>query len=101
ESRLEHRMRRVLIVEDDPVQLEGLCKLLGTHEVEAVGAGTAAGCLELLKQSTFDCMVLDISLPDTSGYSLLETLSREDAYSFPPAIVYTGRDMSVDEEKPL
>ena len=46
-------------------------------------------------------MVLDLSLPDASGYSLLETLGREDAYSFPPAIVYTGRDLSPDEEQRL
>jgi CheY-like chemotaxis protein len=44
--------------------------------------------------------VLDLSLPDASGYSLLETLSQEGAYSFPPVIVYTGRELSaVDEEK--
>ena len=46
-------------------------------------------------------MVLDLSLPDASGYSLLETLSREDAYSFPPVIVYTGRDLSGEEEQRL
>jgi CheY-like chemotaxis protein len=46
-------------------------------------------------------MVLDLSLPDASGYSLLETLSREDAYSFPPVIVYTGRDLSPDDEQRL
>lgn len=101
ETRFEQRMRRVLVVEDDPVQLDGVRRLLGTHEVETVGVGTAAQCLELLKSATFDCMVLDLSLPDATGYSLLETLSREDAYSFPPVIVYTGRDLSPDEEQQL
>jgi CheY-like chemotaxis protein len=66
-----------------------------------VGVGSAAECLEKLRGETFDCMVLDLSLPDASGYSLLETLSREDAYSFPPVIVYTGRELSVDEEQRL
>ena len=101
ETRLEQRLRRVLIVEDDAVQLDGMRKLLGTHDVETVGAGTAAECLERLRGATFDCMVLDLTLPDASGYSLLETLSREDAYSFPPVIVYTGRDLSADEEQRL
>jgi CheY-like chemotaxis protein len=64
-------------------------------------AGTAAECLKLLKDETFDCMVLDLSLPDTSGYSLLETLSQERAYSFPPVIVYTGRDLTADDEHRL
>jgi CheY-like chemotaxis protein len=46
-------------------------------------------------------MVLDLSLPDASGYSLLETLSQEDAYSFPPVIVYTGRELAADDEQRL
>jgi signal transduction histidine kinase/DNA-binding response OmpR family regulator len=101
ETRLEQRVRRVLIVEDDAVQREAVRKLLGSHDVEAVAAATASECLEQLRDQTFDCMVLDLSLPDASGYSLLETLSKEDAYSFPPVIVYTGRDLSSEEERRL
>jgi signal transduction histidine kinase/DNA-binding response OmpR family regulator/CHASE3 domain sensor protein len=101
EAKLSQRMHRVLIVEDDDVQREAVGRLLTSHDVETVSAGTAAQCLELLKQQTFDCMVLDLSLPDASGYALLETLSQEDAYSFPPVIVYTGRDLSADDEQRL
>jgi signal transduction histidine kinase/DNA-binding response OmpR family regulator len=101
EHRLEQRLRRVLLVEDDPVQLDSLRQLIGSPDVETVGVGTAAECLAQLRSNTFDCMVLDLSLPDASGYSLLETLSQEDAYSFPPVIVYTGRDLSLDEEQKL
>lgn len=101
ENRLEQRLRRVLLVEDDPVQLDSLRQLISSPDVETVGVGTAAECLGQLKSNTFDCMVLDLSLPDASGYSLLETLSQEDAYSFPPVIVYTGHDLSIDEEQKL
>lgn len=101
ETRLSPHMRRVLIVEDDAVQRESMGKLLASDEVETVGVGTAAECLECLKDGSFDCMVLDLSLPDASGYSLLETLSKEEDYSFPPVIVYTGRDLSADEEQRL
>jgi signal transduction histidine kinase/CheY-like chemotaxis protein/CHASE3 domain sensor protein len=101
EARLSQRVRRVLIVEDDRVQREAVAKLLTSHDVEAITAGTAAECLALLKEGTFDCMVLDLSLPDASGYSLLETLSQESAYAFPPVIVYTGRELSADEEQRL
>ena len=66
-----------------------------------MGVATAEEALEQLRTSTFDCMVLDLSLPDASGYALLETLSQEDAYSFPPVIVYTGRDLSADDEQRL
>lgn len=101
ETRLEHRMRRVLVVEDDPVQLDSVRQLLASAEVDVTGASTAAECLSLLKQENFDCMVLDLSLPDASGYSLLETLSAAAEYSFPPVIVYTGRELSADEEQRL
>jgi signal transduction histidine kinase/DNA-binding response OmpR family regulator/CHASE3 domain sensor protein len=101
EARLSQRMHRVLVVEDDRMHREAVGKLLSSRDVETVTVGTAAECLALLRDEHFDCMVLDLSLPDASGYSLLETLSREDVYSFPPVIVYTGRDLSVDDEQRL
>jgi CheY-like chemotaxis protein len=100
ESQLTRSMRRVLIVEDDAVQRDAVGRLLASGDVETVGAGTAAECLERLKTETFDCMVLDLSLPDASGFSLLETLSQGD-HSFPPVIVYTGHDLSADDEQRL
>jgi signal transduction histidine kinase/CheY-like chemotaxis protein/CHASE3 domain sensor protein len=101
EDKLSQNVRRILIVEDDPVQSDAVARLLGSRGVETVTAGTAAECLALLKDQTFDCMVLDLSLPDASGYSLLETLSQESAYAFPPVIVYTGRELSQDDEHRL
>ncbi len=101
ETRLSQRMRRVLIVEDDPVQSDSLSKLLASHDVKTENVSTAAECLKRLKDTTFDCMVLDLSLPDASGFSLLETLSQQENSSFPPVIVYTGRDISSDEEHKL
>ncbi|MBK1882193.1 response regulator [Luteolibacter pohnpeiensis] len=101
EQRLTQKMRRVLVVEDDPVQMEAMSELLGSRDVETLGARTAAECLEHLKSTSFDCMVLDLSLPDESGFSLLEKLSQEDTYSFPPVIVYTGRELSGMEEQRL
>jgi CheY-like chemotaxis protein len=101
EARLSQRVHRVLIVEDDPVQREAVARLLTSEDVETVTTGTAADCLKRLKEETFDCMVLDLSLPDASGYSLLETLSQESTYAFPPVIVYTGRELSADDEQRL
>jgi CheY-like chemotaxis protein/signal transduction histidine kinase/CHASE3 domain sensor protein len=101
QAKLATRMRRVLIVEDDAVQRDAVGRLLQSGDVETVGVGTAAECLERLRQQTYDCMVLDLSLPDASGYSLLETLSRDGAHGFPPVIVYTGHDLSADDEQRL
>jgi CheY-like chemotaxis protein len=101
EARLSQRVHRVLIVEDNEVQRDAVTKLLSSHDVETVSAGTAAECLALLKEQTFDCMVLDLSLPDASGYSLLETISQDGERAFPPVIVYTGRVLSADDEQRL
>ncbi|WP_312947463.1 response regulator [Agrobacterium sp.] len=101
ETRLSQSVHRVLIVEDDAVQRDAVAELLKTLNVQTVTASTVAECLDLLSQGTFDCMVLDLSLPDASGYTLLETLSREDSYAFPPVIVYTGRELSTDDEQNL
>jgi CheY-like chemotaxis protein len=101
EDKLSQQMRRVLIVEDDQTQRDAVARLLSSREVETVTVGTAADCLKLLSEKTFDCMVLDLALPDASGYSLLEKLSEGGNYSFPPVIVYTGRELSADDEHRL
>ncbi|TCR69256.1 response regulator [Rhizobium sp. BK376] len=101
EAKLSQRVHRVLIVEDNEIQREAVTKLLSSHDVETVSTGTAAECLELLKAQTFDCMVLDLSLPDASGYWLLETISQDSEHPFPPVIVYTGRVLSANDEQRL
>lgn len=101
EAKISQNLRRVLIVEDNEVQREAVSTLISSHDVETVGAGTAAECLALLKEQTFDCMVLDLSLPDASGFALLETISQDSAHSFPPVIVYTGRVLAREEEQRL
>ncbi|SCW68434.1 response regulator [Ancylobacter rudongensis] len=101
-ERLEFRMarllRRILIVEDDPAQLRGLRELLSAKEVETVGAATAAEALARLEGETFDCMVLDMTLPDATGFDLLSRLADNEAAAFPPVIVYTARELTADEE---
>ncbi|RZK00934.1 MAG: response regulator [Novosphingobium sp.] len=98
EERMAHRLRRVLVVEDDAQQAESVRLLLASRDVETVEAHSAAQCFDMLGRETFDCMVLDLNLPDASGLDLLERLSADESVGFPPVIVYTGRDLSQDEE---
>lgn len=101
ESQATKGQRRVLVVEDDAGHREATCRLLQTDNVETVAAEDASSALAQLERSTFDCMVLDLSLPDRTGFELLEEMSRKDEYSFPPVIVYTGRALSNEEEQRL
>ena len=101
EDKFTRRVRRVLVVEDDARHRASTCRLLAGDDVETVAAATAAEALEQLTTSTFDCMVLDLSLPDRSGFELLEEMSQKESSSFPPVIVYTGRALSRDDEQRL
>jgi CheY-like chemotaxis protein len=101
EGQLTRELRRVLVVEDDEVHRAGTCRLLEADDVETVAVGSATEALEQLRSTTFDCMVLDLSLPDRTGFDLLEEMSQQGTHSFPPVIVYTGRSLSRDEEQSL
>ena len=101
ETRLVQKVRRVLIVENDEAQRDSLRQLLASRDVETIGVASATECLEQLGSTTFDCMVLDLGLPDASGFVLLDRLSSEDRYQFPPVIIYTGRDLTQEEEQCL
>jgi CheY-like chemotaxis protein/anti-sigma regulatory factor (Ser/Thr protein kinase) len=97
EAKFTQQLRRVLIVEDDPVLRDSTARLLAGDDVETVTAATAAEALDQLRGSTFDCMVLDLALPDRSGLELLADMARGEQAGFPPVIVYTGRALSHDE----
>jgi len=101
EAKFTQKLRRVLIVEDDARHRESTSRLIAGNDVECVAVGTAAEALERLGASTFDCMVLDLTLPDRTGFELLEEMAQKEHYAFPPVIVYTGRSLSREEEQQL
>jgi signal transduction histidine kinase/DNA-binding response OmpR family regulator len=101
EEQHSREVRRVLIVEDDPRQQDSLRGLLGGRDVQLIGAGSVKEALGQLELQSFDCMVLDLTLPDGSGYDLLEKLAMGNRYAFPPVIVYTGRELTREEEERL
>ncbi|MGA7743516.1 MAG: response regulator [Polyangia bacterium] len=101
EQRLEQKLRHVLVVEDVTVQRESIVHLLQAENVDIVPVATGAEALQRLRESTFDCMVLDLTLPDMSGYDLLDKMAAGEAFSFPPVIVYTGRSLEREDEERL
>ncbi|WP_312236645.1 response regulator [Stenotrophomonas sp.] len=101
EATSQRDVRRLLIVEDDSELRSNLQLLLGRDQLEITGVGTIAEAMDALGTSTFDCMVTDLTLPDGTGYDLLERMAGNDAVAFPPVIVYTGRALTRDEEQRL
>jgi CheY-like chemotaxis protein/CHASE3 domain sensor protein len=101
EAKFSQRLRHVLVVEDDEAQRESIRALLANEDVRIVAAANGAEALVQLRAITFDCVVIDLKLPDLSGYELLEKMSQQEDIPFPPVIVYTGRSLSRDEEQRL
>jgi len=101
EVKLSQEVRRVLVVEDDDRQRASIEQLLAADKVAITAVPSAAAALEALGGATFDCMVLDLNLPDLSGYELLKQMAANEGVSFPPVIVYTGRSLTREEEEQL
>jgi CheY-like chemotaxis protein/signal transduction histidine kinase len=101
EARLQQRLKRVLVIEDDAPMRESIRALLQSENTEIVAVATLAEALEYLGKFTFDCVVTDLALPDGTGYDLLERLAANTAHAALPVIVYTGRMLSDEEEHRL
>jgi len=101
ETKFTQQLRRILIVEDDDVARESTSHLLAGPDVETVAVGTAAAALGALESTTFDCMVLDLRLPDISGFEVLEEIQKDEALADLPVVVFTGRDLTPEEDARL
>jgi CheY-like chemotaxis protein len=101
EQKLTSRIRRLLLVEDDEAERASVTQLLASEGLEIVTAGSVREALEHLSSTSFDCVVVDLKLPDGSGSDLLDRMAADDRYSFPPVVVYTGRSLTAEEEARL
>lgn len=101
EEKLTQKVKVVLLVEDDAMQRESVIRLIGDDDIEIVAVGSGKEALALLRSRVFDCMITDLRLPDMQGSDLLKRMAAEEIVSFPPVIVYTGRNLTRDEEAEL
>jgi CheY-like chemotaxis protein/signal transduction histidine kinase/HAMP domain-containing protein len=97
----EPRRKRLLVVEDNPAEQMSITELLGYDDIEIVNTGTGAGALEALRAQPCDCVVLDLRLPDMSGFEVLECIGADEALSDIPVVVFTGRELSPEEDARL
>jgi CheY-like chemotaxis protein len=95
------RRKRLLVVEDDPAEQFSIRQLLGHDDIDLEVASSGAAALEAVQQQSFDCMVLDLRLPDMSGFDVLERLSEHKGTNDLPVVVFTGRELSLEEDTRL
>jgi CheY-like chemotaxis protein len=95
------RRKRLLVVEDEPAQQMSIAALLGYDDIDVSFADTGTKALKAVTDDTYDCLVLDLRLPDMSGFDVLERLRDTPALSELPVVVFTGKDLSPEEDTRL
>ncbi|MGA8962693.1 MAG: response regulator, partial [Pseudolabrys sp.] len=95
------RRKRLLVVEDNLAEQMSIAELLGHDDVEIETASTGRGALDSLRRRSADCVVLDLRLPDMTGFEVLEELGADQALSEVPVVVFTGRELSAEEDARL
>ncbi|HEX4411254.1 MAG TPA: HAMP domain-containing protein [Xanthobacteraceae bacterium] len=97
----EPRRKRLLVVEDNAAEQMSIRELLGHDDIEIVNAGTGKEALNTLNEQACDCVVLDLRLPDMSGFEVLERMRANTALAEVPVVVFTGRELSAEEDAQL
>jgi HAMP domain-containing protein/CheY-like chemotaxis protein/signal transduction histidine kinase len=95
------RRKRLLVVEDNPGEQLSIRELLGYDDIDVTVASTGAEAIQMVTEQQFDCVVLDLRLPDISGFEVLERFSETPALSDLPVVVFTGKELSPEEDARL
>ena len=98
---VEPHRKRLLVIEDDDRERASVVELLDHDDIEITAVGTGAEALAALHEHVFDCCVVDLRLPDMSGFELLDKLRDEPQLQSLPVVVFTGKDLSSTEEARL
>ncbi len=101
ETLLAKSVRKLLVVEDDSIQRESIRQLIGGSDIETTTVATGQEAYAELSRGDYDCMILDLGLSDMSGIELLEKMRKDRGFATVPVIVYTGRDLTLQEEEKL
>ena len=97
----KRKVRRLLVVDDDEVERNSIVEFLGHDDVQILTAGTGAEAWALLRDQPFDCLVLDLRLPDISGFELLNRLQAEPSLRTIPVVVSTSEELSTQDDVQL
>jgi HAMP domain-containing protein/CheY-like chemotaxis protein/signal transduction histidine kinase len=98
---VQPRQKRLLVVEDNPAEQMSIRELLGYDDIHVQAVGTGNEALGVMRENAPDCVVLDLRLPDMSGFDLLEKIRDDASLSDLPVVVFTGRELSPDEDAQL
>ncbi|MGQ0538897.1 MAG: response regulator, partial [Gemmatimonadaceae bacterium] len=95
------RRKRLLIVEDNDAERLGIAELLGSEDIDIESVGSGEEALRVLREEVCDCVVLDLRLPDMSGFEVLEVIRDDAELRDMPVVVFTGKELTSDEDARL
>jgi CheY-like chemotaxis protein len=95
------RRKRLLVVEDNPAEQFTIRELLGYEDIDVTTASTGKEALTAVAEEDFDCVVLDLRLPDMSGFEILERMRDDHAVNDLPVVVFTGKELTPEEDARL
>ncbi len=98
---VERQVKNLLVIEDDETQRHSIVELIGNSDVSTTAVSTGEEALSVLKTGHFDCIVLDLGLPDMTGFQLIEQIKQDETLEKLPIIVYTGKELTRAEETEL
>ncbi len=101
ENFISRKIKNLLIIEDNENARKAIRVLIGNGDVKCLEAGTGKDALEIYQQNQIDCIILDIGLPDMTGFELIHNLKNLEDHSLPPIVVYTGKELSKQENNEL
>jgi CheY-like chemotaxis protein len=101
ENFVDRKIKKLLIIEDSENSRKAMKILIGTGDVECYEAATGKEAIALFENNHIDCIILDIGLPDMTGFELIHTLSEMKGHNLPPIIVYTGKELTKEENNLL
>jgi CheY-like chemotaxis protein len=98
---LDRPRKRLLVVEDNSAEQMSIRELLGHDDVEINTVGSGSECLQALRDQPADCVVLDLRLPDMTGFDVLKQIGSDPKLADTPVVVFTGREISAEEDAQL
>ena len=101
EDFISKKLNRLLIVEDDEMQNNAIRQLIGNGDVQCISAYSGNEAYQLLQEKRFDCVIVDLGLPDITGLELLQKIKGQPELKKIPVIVYTGKDLTREESSRL
>ncbi|MCS3799337.1 response regulator [Niastella sp. OAS944] len=101
EDFMSRKLKKLLVVEDNKQQNQAIRELIGNGDIKSFSAFTGQEAYNMLQEEKFDCIIIDLGLPDMSGFELMEKIKESEELNRIPIIVYTGRDMNKDEARQL